>query len=1117
MKKSLVLLIVLSSVVVTILILLSSTGARANAARAAPYTALDVVINEVAWSGTACSAYDEWIELYNNAAVPIDLAGWTLQAADGSPSIDLEGTIPAQGFFLLERTDDDTVSDIPADLIYSGALSNDGERLQLLDASAAVVDTANADDGPWPGGLSEPRYTMERIDPVVPDDDANWGTNDGLTRNGADCNGDPLNGTPRAPNSVWGLPGADLHVDKIGPDTILPGAIITYTIALSNTGELPAETVYLTDVLPSRVEYLAHSAPYPLYQPITGTLVWDLGTVPTATSDAPITFTLAGQVESAAAGILLNVVTATTNTPGDPLADNHDEVVTVVGDGPATPPILIEALYYDGYAYDDEDEAFRLLNVSAGVVDIGGWTVTDGAARGVTRFPPGSSLAPGQAIWCTRNASAFEAQFGFKSDFEAAGADPDVPDLEGSWPPFNNLGDLCRLQDAEGGAVDALVYTGGDTAIPGWYGPSVEPWSPSSYFGAEGQILYRKRDQATGVPLADTDTAVDWAQDPADHVYGRKAQYPGWDLDDFFWTARLTETAVLTVAVGPDHLLETVHAQIERAQESIQIQAYTFESAVLAQALVERLGAGVEVTLLLEGGPAGGIEPAQRWICDQIRRAGGQVYFMTTQSAPARYRFQHAKILLVDDRLVLVGSENLNPSGMPADDKGDGTAGRRGVYLITDAPGVVSRIQALLEADRDPDHHQDLATCDDVPEFCTGPEPLSEPEWTSYTVAFSEPLTVEGEFAFEVIQSPENSLRTVDSLLGMVGQAGEGDVLLVEQLYEHLHWGPGSGDPETDPNLRLQAYLDAARRGATVRVLLNSFTFAGDENGNRATIAYLRSIARSEGLDLQARLGNPTSLGLHNKMVLARIEGRGYVHVGSINGSEVSSKVNRELALQVQSDGAYQYLQEVFDHDWLHSPLLTYLPLVVKNHVVPSPADHLLISEVYYNTVPKNEWVEIHNPTRNTVDLSAYKIGDAAQADDYEGMYRFPAGTAIPSGRVLVVAVTATGFREAFPGLWPDFEIFDSEPAVPNLLEDPVWGQWDWGLGNDGDEVLLLDGRYRPVDAVVYGQGSYPPVVPHPGGISYGHSLEREPASLDTDDCSVDFRDWPFPSPGELP
>lgn len=36
----------------------------------------DVAISEIAWMGTRTSYYDEWIELYNNTASPIDLIGW---------------------------------------------------------------------------------------------------------------------------------------------------------------------------------------------------------------------------------------------------------------------------------------------------------------------------------------------------------------------------------------------------------------------------------------------------------------------------------------------------------------------------------------------------------------------------------------------------------------------------------------------------------------------------------------------------------------------------------------------------------------------------------------------------------------------------------------------------------------------------------------------------------------------------------------------------------------------------------------------------------------------------------------------------------------------------------
>jgi hypothetical protein len=51
-------------------------------------------------------------------------------------------------------------------------------------------------------------------------------------------------------------------------------------------------------------------------------------------------------------------------------------------------------------------------------------------------------------------------------------------------------------------------------------------------------------------------------------------------------------------------------------------------------------------------------------------------------------------------------------------------------------------------------------------------------------------------------------------------------------------------------------------------------------------------------------------------MVLARIGGQGWVVVGSLNGSEVSAKLNREMSLMVASTGAFEYLAEVFWYDW---------------------------------------------------------------------------------------------------------------------------------------------------------------------------------------------------------
>ncbi len=180
-----------------------------------------VVISEVAWMGTQANHYDEWMELYNTTDEDIDLSGWTLawDTEGETPKViqipaPEEGEeeaqisiIPAHGFYLLERTDEETISDIEADLIYKGTLDNDGELLILKNEAGNLIDTANLAGGEWPAGSAaggEPPYaSMERIDPEAKDKSENWGTNDGQTRNGLDVEGDPINGTPGQPNSMW--------------------------------------------------------------------------------------------------------------------------------------------------------------------------------------------------------------------------------------------------------------------------------------------------------------------------------------------------------------------------------------------------------------------------------------------------------------------------------------------------------------------------------------------------------------------------------------------------------------------------------------------------------------------------------------------------------------------------------------------------------------------------------------------------------------------------------------------------------------------------------------------------------------------------------------------------
>jgi len=164
-----------------------------------PFDPGSVLINEIAWAGSPASASDEWIELHNTTGSTIDLTGWHLTDG-GDLQIALAGSIAPYGFFLLERTDDQTISDLPADLIYGGTLSNSGEQLTLLDPGNRLIDSANGDGGGWPAGEAASRASMERRGG---DDRAgHWGTFTGYGGRGLDAHGRAIPGTPGALNSV---------------------------------------------------------------------------------------------------------------------------------------------------------------------------------------------------------------------------------------------------------------------------------------------------------------------------------------------------------------------------------------------------------------------------------------------------------------------------------------------------------------------------------------------------------------------------------------------------------------------------------------------------------------------------------------------------------------------------------------------------------------------------------------------------------------------------------------------------------------------------------------------------------------------------------------------------
>ncbi len=116
--------------------------------------------------------------------------------------------------------------------------------------------------------------------------------------------------------------------------------------------------------------------------------------------------------------------------------------------------------------------------------------------------------------------------------------------------------------------------------------------------------------------------------------------------------------------------------------------------------------------------------------------------------------------------------------------------------------------------------------------------------------------------------------------------------------------------------------IEAARRGAKVRLLLDGFFDDAEAlRSNQATVEYLEAVAAAEGLDLVGATANPTGGGIHAKWLLARVNGVTWSAVGSLNGGEISHKVNREVVLMVDDPVAMRVYWRFFctTGRWLHA------------------------------------------------------------------------------------------------------------------------------------------------------------------------------------------------------
>jgi hypothetical protein len=196
----------------------------------------------------------------------------------------------------------------------------------------------------------------------------------------------------------------------------------------------------------------------------------------------------------------------------------------------------------------------------------------------------------------------------------------------------------------------------------------------------------------------------------------------------------------------------------------------------------------------------------------------------------------------------------------------------------------------------------------------------------------------------------------------------------------------------------------------------------------------------------------------------------------------------------------------------------SFFPILLRAWPPPTPTPKpgaVLITEVLYDSAgiePDQEWVEIYNPGDLPFPLTKVWLGDEETLAGTEGMFRFPDGTLLNGGQIMIIANRASAFMKVY-GRAPDFEFVASDTGVPDLIKDKQWALGNIELTNGADEVLLRDGSGAVIDGVSWGVNSL--LDPPAARVEAGHSLERRPAFIDTG-LALDWKDQPSPNPWEV-
>lgn len=498
--------------------------------------------------------------------------------------------------------------------------------------------------------------------------------------------------------------------------------------------------------------------------------------------------------------------------------------------------VMITEFCPDPYLHDDADE-YIVLSGNGSLDNV---VISDG--RGGFRFPPGMRISG--TLTVARSGAAFRESHGVLPDFEWLDYSPEVPEvIPGDTLRLANSRDMLILYE-DGSVVQNISWPG-----------DVRP--------REGQVHYLQ----------------DGVWDPRPCMLGQSRFEPAVFSD-----------VTVTAFVSPDSSSGVFTNVVNAATDEILLNVYEFSNPVMAESLVAAKNRSVDVVILVEGGPVGGVGSEEKAALWRVNQSGIPVYAMApAQGEHAPYRYDHAKYVVIDRQAVLLTSENFKYSGFPP----EGMTGNRGWGVYLEDPDLATYFMSVFTSDLHDPSVKSYAGSSGNPE---------QPPTTKHRMEF--PARQFTGATVRPVIAPDTSTEILDLINSAKSSVS------IEQAYI-------TNETPLTLNPFLAAAVNASRRGVHVRVLLDSYWYNTEDTAdNDEMAALINQIGVAEQIPLEARCADLTTNELdkiHNKGVIVDNQ---KVLVSSINWNSNSPNFNREAGVIINHPGVALYFLEVFDDDW---------------------------------------------------------------------------------------------------------------------------------------------------------------------------------------------------------